>query len=169
MIAFQPDEPIGRAHDRESFDCGVEALNIYLARYARQNHESGSARTFVVPVAADLPQLVGYYSLSAASIQYDQTPSAIRKRLARHEVPLFRLARLAVDRRYQRSGVGGRLLARALVRCVAAAEHVGSLGLLIDAKDEGAADWYRRFGAESLPDRPLTLLLPFSTLQARLP
>lgn len=167
MTESRPDVPIGREHDREGFDCGVEPLNVYLARYARQNHESGAARTFVMPIAAGSRELAGYYTLSAASLQYELTPAVIRRKLARHEVPLFRLARLAVDRRYQRSGIGGQLLARALVRCVAAAEQVGSVGLLIDAKDQSAADWYRRFGAQPLPDRPLSLLLPFSVLQAR--
>ncbi|MES2697081.1 MAG: hypothetical protein V4773_26690, partial [Verrucomicrobiota bacterium] len=32
------EEPIGRHHDRKTFDCGVPELNIYLERYARQNH-----------------------------------------------------------------------------------------------------------------------------------
>ena len=46
MLAWR-EEPVGRHHDRRSFDCGVEDLNTYLRRYARQNHESGGAKTFV--------------------------------------------------------------------------------------------------------------------------
>jgi len=40
-------EPLRCDHDRAGFGCGEPALDEYLARFARQNHESGVARTFV--------------------------------------------------------------------------------------------------------------------------
>ena len=42
------EEPIGKKHDREAFDCGDEALNEFLRRYARKSHELGGAKTFLV-------------------------------------------------------------------------------------------------------------------------
>ena len=41
------EAPIGKAHERDGFDCGEEELNLYLRRYARQNHASGGAKCFV--------------------------------------------------------------------------------------------------------------------------
>jgi hypothetical protein len=41
------EEPIGKRHDREAFDCGEAALNEFLQRYARKSHEMGGAKTFL--------------------------------------------------------------------------------------------------------------------------
>jgi hypothetical protein len=91
------EEPIGKRHDREAFDCGETALNEFLRCYARKNHEMGGAKTFLAIDDADNQTILGYYSLSPASIAYARTPELVRRGLARHDVPAFRLARLAVD------------------------------------------------------------------------
>src|SRR2546428_12638649 len=104
------EEPIRRKHDREAFDCGEEALNEFLRRYARKSHELGGAKTFLAIDDADNKTILGFYSLSPASVDYARTPEIIRRGLARHDVPGFRLARLAVDRSRQGQGVGGQLL-----------------------------------------------------------
>jgi len=158
--------PLGRQHDRATFDCGDADLNIWLARYARQNHESGGAKTFVA-VPVDMPLgVLGFYSLSPASIDYARTPEIARRGLARYDVPAYRLGRLAVDRSVQGRGLGGGLLIAAGKRCLAVAEEVGGVALLIDAKSEQAARWYEGYGAIRLVDAPLSLVLPFATLRA---
>lgn len=40
------EAPLGKNHDRDAFDCGEEGLNVYLKRYARQNHEGSSQNLF---------------------------------------------------------------------------------------------------------------------------
>ena len=104
------EEPIRKQHDREAFDCGEEALNEFLRRYARKSHELGGAKTFLAIDDADNKTIRGFYSLSPASVAYARTPEIIRRGLAHHDVPGFRLARLAVDRRWQGRGIGGQLL-----------------------------------------------------------
>ncbi len=42
------EEPISRSHDRKMFDCGDAVLNGFLQRFARQNHELGASKTFLV-------------------------------------------------------------------------------------------------------------------------
>ncbi|MSV32465.1 MAG: GNAT family N-acetyltransferase [Bryobacterales bacterium] len=162
------EEAISKAHDREGFDCGEPALNEFLRQYARKSHEAGGAKTFLAINAADRKTVLGYYSLSPASIEYARTPEIIRRRLARHDVPVFRLARLAVDLKTQGRGLGGQLLLSAGRRCLLAAAAVGGVAMLIDAKNERAAAWYSRFGALPLLDAPLSLVLPLSTVQAAL-
>jgi GNAT superfamily N-acetyltransferase len=162
------EEPINRKHDRESFDCGEQALNEFLRRYARKSHELGGAKTFLAIDDADKKTILGYYSLSPASIDYSRTPEIIRRGLARHDVPGFRLARLAVDRRVQGKGMGGQLLLAAGRRCLLASVEVGGVVLLIDAKNERVAGWYGGYGAEPLLDAPLSLLLPLATIDAAL-
>jgi GNAT superfamily N-acetyltransferase len=162
------EEPISKRHDREAFDCGEPALNEFLQRHARKSHDLGGAKTFLAIEDADNKTILGFYSLSPASIEYARPPDIVRRRLARYDVPAFRLARLAVDRKVQGLGLGGQLLLAAGRRCLLAAAEVGGVALLIDAKNEKVAGWYASYGAVPLADTPLTLLLPLATIAAAL-
>jgi GNAT superfamily N-acetyltransferase len=162
------EEALTRHHDRSSFDCRVPALNEYLRRYSRQNHESGGAKTFVA-VAPEAPATVlGYYSISPGAVVFAKMPATVTKKLGRYEVPVFRLGRLAVALPLQRCGLGGDLLLAAGERALRVAQEVGGVALAIDAKDERAAAWYQRFGALRLLDDPLKLVLPLETIRAAL-
>jgi GNAT superfamily N-acetyltransferase len=162
------EEPIHKKHNREGFDCGEEALNEFLRRYARKSHELGGAKTFLAIDDADDKTILGFYSLSPAAVAYARTPEATRRGPARHDVPGFRLARLAVDRRFQGQGIGGQLLLAAGLRCLRAAAEVGGVVLVIDAKNDRVARWYASYGAVPLLDAPLSLLLPLATIEAAL-
>ncbi len=158
------DTPIAAHHNRKRFDCGDADLNTYLQRYARQNHESGGAKCFVAVDRGEPDRVLGFYTLSPASVAYARTPEIVRRGLGRYDVPVFRLGRLAVDASVQGSGLGGKLLLAAGERALLVAEHVGGVALLIDAKSRRAAEWYQSYGAHALPDAELTLLLPLKTI-----
>jgi len=162
------EEPITKRHNRDAFACGDAALNEFLRRFARQAHEHGSAKTFVAVPDRDEARVLGFYTLSPASVVFSRTPDVIRRGLGRYDFPAFRLGRLAVDRTVQRQGLGGQLLLTAGRRCLRAAQEVGGVALLIDAKDESAASWYASYGALRLLDSPLTLLLPLTTIKIAL-
>ena len=162
------EAPIGKTHDRAAFDCGDRDLNLYLQRFARQNHESGGAKCFVA-VPVDAPERVlGFYTLSPASLEYARTPAVAKKGLGRYDVPVFRLGRLAVDGSVQGRGLGGALILRAAHRCIRVARDVGGVALLIDAKSDRAARWYENYGALRLADAPLSLVLPLAVAAAAL-
>ena len=158
------EEPSSRHHDRKGFDCGSPELNEYLHRYARQNHESGGAKTFVAVLPGEPAGVLGYYSISPGAIEFGRVPATLTKRLARYEVPVFRLGRLAVSLAMHGQGLGGDLLLAAGVRALAVAAQIGGVALAIDAKDSKAAGWYERFGAIRLLDDPLKLILPLGTI-----
>jgi GNAT superfamily N-acetyltransferase len=162
------EEPIRKTHNRQAFDCGEAALNEFLQRYARKSHELGGAKTFLAIDDNDNKAILGFYTVSPASIEYARTPEVVRRGLARYDVPCFRLARLAVDLRAQKHGLGGQLLLAAGRRCLLAAAEVGGVALLIDAKNDEVAEWYASYGAVRLLDSPLTLLLPLATIKAAL-
>ena len=162
------EEPISKRHDREAFNCGEAPLNEYLKRHARKSHDLGGAKTFVAISDADNKTILGFYSLSPASVEYARTPGIVKRGLARYDVPGFRLARLGVDQKLQGQGLGGQLLLAAGRRCLLAAAEVGGVALLIDAKNESVAGWYTRYGAVPLEDAPLTLMLPLATIEAAL-
>lgn len=159
------EESIGKKHDRNSFDCGEPELNEFLKKHARQSHERGAAKTFVAVDKADGRSILGFYSLCPAALEYARAPETVRKGLARHDVPVFRLARLAVSLPVQGQGLGGELLLAAGRRCLLAAAEVGGVAMLIDAKNERVASWYSSYGAIPLADAPFCLLLPLATVQ----
>jgi len=156
------EAPLTRQHDRAGFDCGDAELNLYLQKFARQNHESGGAKCFVAAPAGPPARILGFYTLNPASIEYARTPALAKKGLGRYDVPVFRLGRLAVDNEVQGRGLGGALLLRAAMRCIRAAQDVGGVALLIDAKNDRAAQWYESYGGLRLEDAPLSLVLPLA-------
>jgi GNAT superfamily N-acetyltransferase len=162
------EEPISRKHDRNAFDCGDAAMNSFLRRYARQSHDLGAAKTFLATDAADNKTILGFYSLAPGALAYADTPEMMRRGLARHDVPGFRLARIATHVRVQGQGLGGQLLAAAARRCLRVAAEVGGVVLIMDAKNEPAAQWYASYGAVPLHNSPLTLVMSLVTFGAEL-
>ncbi len=169
MTALSWEEaPITKQHDRSAFDCGDADLNLYIQKFARQNHQSGGAKCFVAAPAGTPARILGFYTLSPASLEYARTPLFAKKGLGRYDVPVFRLGRLAVDKTVQGRGLGGALLLRAADRCIRVAQDVGGVALLIDAKNDRAASWYESYGALRLDDAPMSLVLPLSVAAAAL-
>lgn len=158
------EEPIGRHHHRKGFDCVAPELDEYLDRYARQNHETGGAKTFVAVSPAEPARVLGFYSIGPGGLAFACVPAILTRKLGRYDVPVFRLGRLAVDRSMQGQGLGGELLLAAGARALAVAAEIGGVALAIDAKDRKAARWYERFGALPLLDDPLKLILPLATI-----
>ena len=162
------EEPISKKHDRTSFDCGDPSMNDFWRRYARQSHASGAAKTFLAVDNANNKNILGFYSLAPVALAYADTPALVRRGLARHEVPGFRLARIATDVRWQGQGLGGQLLVAAARRCLRVAAEVGGVVLIIDAKNDRAAQWYASYGAAPLSNKPLTLVMSLATFAAGL-
>ena len=81
-----------------------------------------------------------------------------------HPLGGFRLGRLAVSQALQGYGLGGQLLVAAVRRCILVSAQVGGTLLVIDAKDQRAAAWYKAYGALEIPKLPLSLVLPYSVV-----
>ncbi len=107
----------------------------------------------------------GFYSLAMSGIHRDNLPPEHATRYPNFSLPVARLARLAVDQRHQRQGLGGLLLADALQRCLRLSLEIGLVGVIVVAKDERARGWYGRYEFERLPDSPLTLWLPTAAIE----
>ena len=154
-------EPLSSKHDRQAFTCGVDALDQYLRRFARQHAVANVSRTYVT---VDGAEIYGFYSLAMSGIRKDNLPARIADRFPNFPLPVARLARLAVAAHRQRQGLGELLLADALQRCLRLSAEIGMIGVIVDAKDERARAWYLRYEFEQLPDSPLTLWLPTAAI-----
>lgn len=154
--------PLAAGHDRAAFHCGSEPLNRYLREQATQDMRRRVAACFVA--VADGKRIAGYYTLASASLLLTDLPASTGKKLPRYPtVPAVRMGRLAVDRAFQGQGLGAALLADALDR--SARSEIAAFALMVDAKDEAAAAFYRHHGFIALLDSPLTLFLPLATVQ----
>lgn len=150
-------------HDRTAFNSDSEPLNRYLREQATQDVRRRVAACFVA--LADGSRIAGYYTLASASLLLADLPASVGKKLPRYPtVPAVRMGRLAVDQAFKGQGLGGALLADALDRAVRS--EIAAYALMVDAKDEAAAAFYRHHGFIALPDSPFTLFLPLATLEA---
>ena len=137
-------EVLSAQHDRNSFDCGVEALNTYFARQAAQDVRRRASACYVA-LDAKTAKLAGYYTLAAAGVPLTDLPESLIKQLPRYpSVPVARVGRLAVDQAFHGKKLGGALLADAAIR--AARSEVAVFALVVDAKDDAAEAFYLHHG-----------------------
>jgi GNAT superfamily N-acetyltransferase len=145
---------IEAADAASGFGCGKHALDDYFARHALPNDQAGIGRAYVLRRSLEdgeaVPRVLGFYTLSMASVASEGIAAALVKRLPRYPMPVALVGRLAVDERAQGRRIGERLLTDALRRVVDASELVGCLGIIVDAKDEGAERFYVKYGFTSL-------------------
>lgn len=156
-------ERLARRHDRGGFSCGRKPLDDFLRFLSGQYGRRSLARTYV-GVEGEAPRVLGYYSLSAGSLEVADLPEIQAHRLPEHPVPVVLLARLAVDSRAQRRGLGRDLLVDALARVAAVAEIVGIHAVEVEALDQTAANFYRKYGFVDLRDDPHHLYYPVSSI-----
>lgn len=155
-------QKLERAHAVESFDCGSEALNRYIIRFALTNQSSGSAQTYVATLGE---KVIGYYSLAVGAVAHAEAPPRIVKGLAHHPVPVMLLARLAVDNAAKGKGLGAALLLDALARILQAADIAGIRAVIVHAKDDNARRFYAHFDVDPSPTDPYHLYLLIKDLR----
>lgn len=149
-----PPAPIDQSHELDAFDCGKPLLNDWLRGWA-QKAEGRSSRCYVI---CEGLSVIGYYSLATGAVTHDKAPRALRANLP-NPTPAMVLGRLAVDRTYQRRGIGSDLLKDALTRALHASRTVGSRALIVQAKDDDAVPFYAAFGFRAFLNEHRTLFI----------
>ena len=158
-------ELLNKNHHRESFDCGNVYLNRYFKEQAGQEAKKKLAATFVLSTNSP-NSIVGYYTLSSFSIKAEDLPLALSKKFPRYPLlPATLIGRLAVNQVFHGKGYGGFLLIDALKRALVSAEQIGSIAVLVDAKDDKAKAFYQHFQFIPFVDASHKLFLPIATIQ----
>lgn len=156
-------EEISTHHDISAFSCGKASLDDFLSKFAMNHPRHGLSRTWVVVKDG---QVLAFYSLAIASVINAEATARVTKGAPRHDLPAILLARLAVDQKFQRQGLGSVVLELALRRCLAmadAAQKAEAVALpvraiFVHALDEDAARFYAANGLERSPTDPLHLM-----------
>ena len=152
------------AADRElgDFDCGNVELNRWLADHALASQKADLARTYI---ALDGAMIAGYVSLTTGSIRREAAPKRYARGMPRHPIPIILIARLAVERRHHGQRFGSRLLAEALRLAVIASDTAAARLVVVDATDDQAAGFYRRWGFIDVPENPHRLFRKISEIR----
>ncbi|HEY2160549.1 MAG TPA: GNAT family N-acetyltransferase [Solirubrobacteraceae bacterium] len=152
-------------HDLSGFDCGNRELNRWLADHALASQKADLARTYVTLSGNSI---AAYVSLTAGSVRPDAAPKRYARGMPRYPLPTILIARLAVDHRYQRQRIGSRVLGEALRLAVAASDTAAARLVVVDAIDDHAAAFYRRWGFVDVPENPHRLFRKISDIRRSL-
>jgi GNAT superfamily N-acetyltransferase len=162
-LALSAPERLSEAHEASGFDCGKPALNAWLMERALANQRRGFT---VVMVVHELGRVVGYYGLAPTAVARAAPPRAIRTGQPPDPIPCLLLGQLATDLAYAGRGVGGALLAHALIRSVEAARLVGGRALVVNAIDDEARRFWLRKGFLPSPGDPFQLFRAMQDIAA---
>jgi len=155
-------EPLGREHERESFSCGVRELDAYIRHQAGQDSRRDLATVFVL--TPNGRQIVGYYTLSAHTLNARDLPAEIGRKLPRFPIPVTLLGRMAVSETSRGQGIGKLLLMDALERAWLSSMQVASWAVVVDTK-AGARDFYLKHEFLQLPRSPDRLYLLMKSIE----
>ena len=149
MTTFGSPRALTAGDNVVTFDCGEPTLNEWLRSRALKNETTGASRTFVT-VEADSGEVAGYYCLSASSLALEDAPGRVKRNMP-SPVPIILIGRLAVDGRFTGHGLGASLLQDAVLKGIEASRILGARAFVVDALNEDAERFYRKFGFELMP------------------
>ena len=156
-------EPLGD-HDRASFSSGTPELDDYFHRQAGQDAKRKVAAPFVM--VDQERRVVGYYALSAYSVRAAELPAELAKKLPKYpQIPATLLGRLAISRAYQGQKLGTMLLMDALYRSWKNTPEVASVGVVAEAIDDPARQFYLHHEFIPLAERPGKMFSSMITIQ----
>ena len=156
--------PLNSTHDRTGFQCGVEALDSYLKKQAKQDIKRHISRVFVATMPNNPKVVIGYYTLSTLSIELNQIPEKLARKLPKHPLPAALIGRLAVNNAAQGQGLGKMLLADAIKRTLAVSDQIAIYAMVVDAINDNAKRFYEQFGFKRLSDDRPRLFLPLKSI-----
>jgi GNAT superfamily N-acetyltransferase len=149
VIAFTAPRPLKIGDEVVGFDCGVEAINDWVAKYAQHAHQHGTA---VVYASFSDTLLAGVYSLSSHSVTRDEISKGWFRRNTPKQIPAILVGILAVDVRFQHQELGEQLLRDAVDRAQSVARQIGAKALIVDPIDKSIVQFYKKYGFEDFAD-----------------
>lgn len=148
-------EHLNAGHDLAAFDSGVPSLDDWLRKRALANEDAGASRTYVITAGG---RVIGYYALATGAVAQHDATGKVRRNMP-DPIPVMVLGRLAVDRSYQRRGLGVALLRDAVLRTLQAAAIGGIRAILLHAISDDAKRFYERCGFIESPVDPMTMMI----------
>ncbi|MFM7014329.1 MAG: GNAT family N-acetyltransferase [Actinomycetota bacterium] len=158
MGEVTPPAILNPSHETSEFSSGNETLDSWLDKIALQAGYSNTSRTFVVCASTEPKRVIGYYSISSASLATIDALDRIKQGTGRHPIPVVKIARLAVDSKWQGSGLGAALVFDAVRRIKRLQDELGVRAIVVQAIDDQAKEFYEHLGFRSSQFNPRLLM-----------
>lgn len=158
-------------HERNSFDCGEPELNDFIQTKAAKHMEIGISRTLVLPGTATLPngkyQICSFYTIVPGSIERNDLPGKLAKKLPLYPVPVFLLAQLAVHSDFQSKGLGKITLSKALQFSLEINLFMKAFAVVVDCLNENAKRFYLKYDFQEMVQHNgrIRMFLPMKTIE----
>ena len=132
-------------HDVSRFESRTSDLNAFLKEDAFKNQEELISKTYL---CYHFDQLVGYITLTTDIIKKEEVQGEEGIDVPYKEYPAIKIARLAVDKKYEQRGVGGFLLLVAAGKALKISDEVGCRFITVDSKKDSIRFYEKRGGFE---------------------
>ncbi len=133
--------PLDKSYNLFSFSCLSSELNDFLKNDALEDQSNMISRT---SLCFWKDELAGFFTLVADTIE----AKAVIDGLEHYEYrkyPGVKVARLAVDSRFERRGIGTYLLLAAIGKTLSVCESIGCRYILVDSK-KNSIGFYEKYG-----------------------
>jgi len=142
---FSHDElkivPYTESHDVSLFESRTEDLNAFLKEDALENQKELINKTFL---CCHFNQLVGYITFTTDIIEKEEVQKEGRIKVKYGEYPAIKIARLAVDKKYEGKGAGSFLLLAAIGKALKISDEVGCRFITVDSKQDSIGFYEKR-------------------------
>lgn len=156
-------EHLNKLHIRNNFECGYPILNQYIQRLASQDVKRSLSACYVLK-EFDQQEVLGYYTLSSASIPKEHYTFSESLPTGYHDLPTILLGRLAIHNKIKGQGLGESLLMDALKRCSDISKELGIVAVVVDPIDNIASSFYSKYGFILLPGTG-KMFIPIKTIE----
>lgn len=144
-VKLSPENNLG------NFDCGNYQLNRYLKKHAYINQINNVSTCYII---SDENKVIAYYCVSIGSINSENAPDFLKEGLPKYPIPILILARLAVDKNYQKLGIGQMLMKEIFLKAIFLAKEIACVAIFVQAKNDEAKSFYKKMGfKEDLQDK----------------
>lgn len=135
-------EPLNKDHDLSSFTCSDSDLNDFLKDDALNDQKFMINKT---SLCFWKNELVGYITLVTDTIGTKEVIVSDEIKCKYSKYPGIKIARLAVDSRFERRRIGTYLLYAAIGKALSISDSVGCRYVLVDSKKESIS-FYEKHG-----------------------
>jgi len=158
-------------YNLKSFDCKKAEMNLFLSRFAIKNGKLGLSKTWVLPFKDYSKNsktklfVAAYFTLASSSVSRDDLP--LKNNFPGYPVPIVLLARLAVDKNFQKQRLGEKTLITALRKSVELTDlGLPAVGLILDVLDNDALKFYQKYDMfKPFTKDPMRLFVPINVLR----
>ncbi len=157
-------------HDRDLFDCGEKELNLFLKTKVAKHMKVGISNTLVIASDTLLENrkhpISAFYIVTPSLIERKTLPAPLAKKLPHYPVPVFLIAQLAVDKKYQGKKLGQITLIKALEFLWAINQQMPAYAVVVDCLNEVVEKFYAKFGFEVLDtvNEKVKMYIPMKTV-----